>query len=340
MTIREIAEIAGVSPAAVSLVIHGRKGVGEETRRRVRQVMEENGYTPAPSKPKDVRFRLMVIKYRAHGIALEENQGFIASIIDRIEGECRRFGFDLMMRSCEAAGAAATISALMEDKPDGVILIGTELRQENYGILRRITVPLVVLDNNIMLESVDTVVMANRALMARQVRYLYDLGHREIGYLKFSERVNNCDERYEGYLEELSRLGLPVPEPILLKPTVDGAWRDMSELLRTGAYRPHGAAVADNDTVAVGAIKAIREAGFRIPEDISIVGFDDIPFSAVTMPALTTMRSSRSQMGTLAVDAIRKRVKHPDWPGMHMLIGGKLIERASARAAESGEVSP
>ena len=128
MTIREIAEIAGVSPAAVSLVINERKGVGEETRRRIRRVMEENGYAP-PVKRTDARFRLMVIKYRAHGIALEENQGFIASIIDRIESECRRFGFDLMMRSCEAQSASATISALMEDKPDGVILIGTELRE-------------------------------------------------------------------------------------------------------------------------------------------------------------------------------------------------------------------
>ena len=337
MTIREIAEIAGVSPAAVSLVINGRKGVGEETRRRIRRVMEENGYMPPAPKPKDARFRLMVIKYRAHGIALEENQGFIASIIDRIESECRRFGFDLMMQSCAAENAEETVPALMEARPDGVILIGTELREENYGLLRLITVPVVVLDNNILLENVDTVVMANRALMARQVRYLYDLGHREIGYFKFSERVNNCDERYQGYLEELARLGLSAPPPILLKPTVDGAWKEMSALLRAGAYRPHGAAVADNDTVAVGVIKAIREAGYRIPEDISIVGFDDIPFSAVTMPALTTMRISRSQMGTLAVDAIRKRVKHPDWPGMHMLIGGKLIERASARAAEPEE---
>lgn len=336
MTIREIAEIAGVSPAAVSLVIHGRKGVGEETRQRVRRVMEEYGYTPPVKEPKGARFRLMVIKYRAHGIALEENQGFIASIIDRIESECRHYGFDLMMRSCEAAGAAAALSALMEDRPDGVILIGTELREENYSILSRVTVPLVVLDNDILLENVDTVVMANRALMARQVRYLYDLGHREIGYFKFREQVNNCDERYQGYLEELTRLGLSAPPPILLKPTVDGAWRDMSELLRSGAWRPHGAAVADNDTVAAGVIKAIREAGYRIPEDISILGFDDIPFSAVTMPALTTMRISRSQMGSLAVDLIRKRVKHPDWPGMHMRIGGKLIVRQSAQAARGG----
>ena len=336
MTIREIAALAGVSPAAVSLVINHKKGVGDETRRRIQGVMDEYGYSPAAPRRQAARFRLMVIKFRAHGIALEENQGFIASIIDRIDSECRRLSFDLMTYNCEAKTAAETIRTLMENRPDGVIVIGTELREEAYGLLRLITVPTVVLDNNILMENVDTVVMANRELMARQVRYLYGLGYREIGYFKFKQPVNNCDERYEGYLSELARLGLSAPEPILLEPTVDGAFEDMKELIRSGAYTPHGAALADNDTVAIGAIKAIREAGYRIPEDFSIVGFDDIPFSAVTMPALTTMRISRSQMGTLAVDLIRKRVKHPEWPGMHMLIGGKLIERASVRPIETG----
>ena len=339
MTIREIAEIAGVSPAAVSLVINNKKGVGEKTRQRVLSVMEECGYVPAAKKKTD-RFRLMVIKFRAHGIALEENQGFIASIIDRIESECRRFGFDLIMCNCQAKMAEATIRELMNSRPDGVILIGTELRKSDYDLLRLFTAPLVVLDNNILLENVDSVVMANRELMARLVRYLYSLGHREIAYFKFSQQVNNCDERYEGYLAELARLGLNAPEPILLKPTVDGAFEDMKNLIKAGAFVPHGAVVADNDTVAIGAIKAIREAGYRIPEDISIVGFDDIPFSAVTMPALTTMRISRSQMGTLAVDLIRKRIKYPDWPGMHMLIGGKLIERNSTQPLRKNPDTP
>ena len=120
MTIREIAAIAGVSPAAVSLVMNNKKGVSEETRRRVMSVVEECGYAPALQKKKVERFRLMVLKFRAHGIALEENQGFIASIIDRIESECRRFAFDLIMCNCEAKTAAATIRELMQNPPDGV----------------------------------------------------------------------------------------------------------------------------------------------------------------------------------------------------------------------------
>ena len=135
MTIREIANLAGVSPAAVSLVINNKKGVSEETRRRVQTVIEENNYTVPGQKRvsgKPKRFRLCVIKFRAHGIALEENQGFTASIIDRIESECRRFDFDLVMCNCEPAMAATTIRGLMENPPDGVIMIGTELREADF----------------------------------------------------------------------------------------------------------------------------------------------------------------------------------------------------------------
>ncbi len=335
MTIREIASIAGVSPAAVSLVINNKKGVSEETRRRVLSVVEECGYVASTQKKKVERFRLMVLKFRAHGIGLEENQGFIASIIDKIECECRRYAFDLVMYNCEPKNAEATIKELMANNPpDGIILIGTELRKEDDYLLDLFTVPVVVVDNNIQHDRVDCVVMSNKYLMQTLVDYLYGLGHREIGYFKFSQPVNNCDERYEGYLEELKRLGLTPPPTVSLKPTVDGACEDLEKLIRSGAYVPHGAVVADNDTIAIGAIKAIREAGYSIPEDLSIVGFDDIPFSAATMPALTTMRISRSAMGALAVDLIRKRIKHPDYPCMHMHIGGKLIVRNSTRPVD------
>ena len=334
MTIREIAAKAGVSPAAVSLVINNKKGVSEETRRRIHAVMEENGYSPTVRK-KGVRpLRIVVLKYRVHGIAFEENQGFIASIVDRIESECRHYGYDLMMYNCQPDTATATIRDMMSTPPDGVILIATELPEEDMHLLDLIDVPLVALDQNLYHPKADCVVMDNANLMASLVEYLVSCGHRDIGYFKFSRSVRNCDERYEGYLAALEQLGLEAPEPIVLKPTVDGAFEDLARMIRNGAYVPHGAVVCDNDTIAIGAIKAIREAGYSIPEDISIIGFDDIPFSATTMPALTTMRISRSAMGEMAVSILRRRMRHPDYPCMKLLLGGKLIIRNSTRVLE------
>lgn len=332
MTIREIANLAGVSPAAVSLVINNKKGVSDETRRRVQTVIEENNYTVpglkrVTGKPK--RFRLCVIKFRTHGIALEENQGFIASIVDQIESECRHYGYDLAMVNCEVAMATETLRELMATPPDGIIMMGTELNENDYKLLDLLTVPTVVMDNSMNDVHVDSVLMDNEAVSAEAVRYLYSLGYRDIGYLRFSLPVHNCDERYHGYRRQMELLGLPIPKPVQIMPTLSGAYRDMKRMLEEGEFVPHGAAVADNDTVAIGAMKAIREAGYRIPEDISIIGVDDIPFAAMTMPALTTMRISRSALGTLAVDMLRKRIKYPNWPSMHMRIAGRLVVRGS-----------
>ena len=126
MTIREIAALSGVSAASVSLVINNRKGVSDETRRKVMAVIQENGYSAAPKKRREPNARLMVIKFHTHG-ATEENQGFIASIIDQIESECRRHSFQLVMARCPADNAVEMLNRLMSDPPDGVILVGTEL---------------------------------------------------------------------------------------------------------------------------------------------------------------------------------------------------------------------
>lgn len=332
MTIREIAALSGVSAASVSLVINNRKGVSDETRRKVMAVIQENGYSAAPKKRREPNARLMVIKFYTHG-ATEENQGFIASIIDQIESECRRHSFQLVMARCQADNAVEMLNRLMGDPPDGVILMGTELNPEHYPLLDLITVPTVVVDNNLHYGGLDSVVMDNEAIAATAVDYLYSLGHRDIGYLQFDLPIHNCQERYRGYAARMRELNLPVPEPFPIATTLNATYEAMKVILREGRFQPHAAFIADNDSVAIGACKALIEAGYRIPEDFSIVGVDDIPFSAVSTPALTTLRISRSTLGSLAVKLLRMRMKNPSWPAMHVQIDGQLIERQSCRAA-------
>lgn len=337
ITVREIASQAGVSPATVSLVLNNKKGVSEQTRQRVQKVLERYDYKPSPAKRRQNHFRLVIIKYRTHGMAVEENQGFIASIIDQIEQECRRLSFHLIMRNCDAQHVNACIEDIQLDPPDGIILVGTELPKEDYWVLEHLQVPLVVLDNSMKFEKWDSVVMDNEYILCMAVRYLYELGHRHIGYFKSSRQINNLDERYAGYLLTMKELGLKVPEPTYLAVTLNGAYRDMKEMIETNQYRPHGAVVADNDSIALGAAKAIQEAGYDIPCDLSIVGVDDIPYSAISTPALTTVRISRSTLGILAVEMIQKRVMHPDWPVMQTRISGSLILRSSANSPLDGE---
>ncbi len=329
MTIREIAVIAGVSPAAVSLVLNEKKGVSAQTRDRVKRILAEHNYSPVPQVKKVPRCRIRFIKFTTHGMAVEENQGFIASIIDQIESECRRYSYDLIMCGCNNRSAEETFKMIAEDPMDGVILLGSEFDAANFGLMSEIKAPIVVLDNSMQHQNVDSIVMANTSISESSVDYLYGLGHRKIGYFLTNVKISNFTERYNGYLDALERRGLSVPEPVLLTPTLNGAYEDMKKLLQTGAYVPQGAVLAGNDSIAIGAARALQEAGYRIPVDISIIGVDDIPYSAMTVPPLTTMRISRSVMGILTVNMLRERMKHPDWPSMHLAVSAQLVERGS-----------
>lgn len=333
MTVREIAAIAGVSPAAVSLVLNNKKGVSEKTRQRVQEVLDSVGYTTRSRTARSDSRRVMVIKFHTHGIT-EENQGFIAAMIDRIEGECRKNGFDLVMNRCKADEAESNIRELLQNPPMGVILIGTELQEEHYPLLNLFgNIPLVVLDNDIHFGHADSVVMSNVTIGMDATLYLYELGHRDIRYFRFSLPIHNCDDRYRGYLAGMEKVGLTPQPPVLLSPTLNGAYEDMKRLIAEGAFVPRGSAVADNDSLAIGAVRAIMEAGYRVPEDFSVIGIDDIPYSAVMMPPLTTMRVSRKALGTLAVDLLLERIKHPEWPPMHIKVDGRLVVRSSTAPA-------
>ena len=338
MTVREIAAMAGVSPAAVSLVLNNKKGVSEATRRKVQEVADAVGYTARMKPPRGDNRRLMVIKFHTHGVT-EENQGFIAAMIDRIEGECRHHGFEMVLNRCKADEAETTLRELLQNPPMGVILIGTELQEEHYHFLNLFgDIPLVVLDNDVHYGRADSVVMSNVTIGMDAALYLHELGHRQIGYFRFKLPIHNCDDRYRGYLAAMEKLGLEPPPPVELAPTLNGAYEDMKRLLAEGKYVPAGAVVADNDSLAIGAARAILEAGYRVPEDLSIIGIDDVPYSAMMMPPLTTMRVSRKALGTLAVDTILQRIRHPEWPPMHIKVDGRLVVRNSTAKAKGGAV--
>jgi DNA-binding LacI/PurR family transcriptional regulator len=334
MTIREIAAIAGVSPAAVSLVLNNKKGVSEQTREHIKKVLSEYNYTPAPQKKKVPRCRIRLIKYSTHGMAVEENQGFVAAIIDHIESECRRYSYDLIMCGCNNKTAEETFKMIAQDPMDGVILLGSEFEASQFDMMKDIKEPIIVVDNSMKHQNVDSIVMANESISHAAVNYLYGLGHRRIGYFLTNVKISNFTERYEGYLDALEELGLTPPEPVLLTPTLNGSYMDMKKLLESGAYVPEGAVLAGNDSIAIGAVRAIQEAGYKVPEDISVIGVDDIPYSSMMVPPLTTMRISRTVMGNLTVSLLRERMKHPDSPFMHMTISAQLVERGSTAPAK------
>lgn len=331
MTIREIAQIAGVSAATVSNVINGKGNVSEETRKHVMSIINKYNYTAKKKKNKESKGSIVFLKYRTHGKAVNENQGFIASIMDNIQKQCSMFSYDLQIVNATPLNIDGEIESINRDRPSGVIFLATEYLTGIDDFIKNIEVPLVAIDNSLRNEEYDSVLMDNRRISIQSVKYLYSIGCRKIGYVKSSLDIDNLTERYLGYIESMNSLGLEPLEPIEVTPTLMEAYKELSEKFDEIDWKQYDALVCNFDSLALATIRVLRENGIKIPDDISIIGVDDIPYSSIVVPSLTTIKISRSALAYYVVDQLIKRIDGLDTPPVTIKIMGELVKRESTK---------
>lgn len=330
MKLKEIARRAGVSTATVSLVLNNKRGVGDETRERISQLLYDNGYKinyqTDGAEQKNIRF----LKYSTHSHLVDGNPGFVNAIIDSVEKQCRKLGYNLVMTVFGKNNINEIFEFVRANPLDGIILLATEIEREDIAYLRSISAPIVVVDNYFELENVSCVDMDNFESTYVAVKHIADLGHRRIGYLYNSLPSANCQARREAYETALGLLSLPFDPSIvyLVHPTMPEAYKSVLALLQKGVRFP-SALLATNDSIAIGSMKAFKEFGLRVPEDISIIGFDDISYSAIAEPSLTTMNVNCRDIGYWAVRLLCDRIDRPKSSVVKMQIGATLVCRQS-----------
>ena len=265
-----------------------------------------------------------------------EDTPFFPLMVAGVEEECRTLGLDMILINLDRrqANFDEVFTGICEDKTSAVILLGTELEDEDIDLVRRLPHPFVIIDYWKEDMSFDTVLINNADAARMATEYLVETGHKKIGYLKGSFRIKPFRSRYAGYKNALDRAGIPVVEDYIveLSPTMDQAYQDMKEFLtRKPKPKLPSAFFADNDMIALGAMKAMWECGIRIPEDVSIVGFDDLTFSSIANPPLTTLRVPKQDMGRVAVRRLRDMMK--DAPGLRLKtqVCTEFVERQSVR---------
>ncbi len=327
MTLKDIAELVGVSPATVSLALNNKPGVSEQTRQTIIDLAQQSGYSKKFNKK-----NIMFIKYIGDGAAVEHNGDFVARIIDAIEETASRMGYVLVIKNIQSGELEREIRALCFDEVVGTILLATEVEDIQGTLLESIPVPLVAVDNMFETNDIDSVVMDNYGGIYSAVEHLYKLGHREIGYIDSTIRFSNFDQRREGFYRALEKFNLKVDEKYMyyIQANLQGAYCDMQESLKEGRMLPT-AFVAANDTVAIGAIKALKEKGIDIPNQISFVGFDDIPFCRVLEKNLTTMNVDKEQLGEEAVKLLDRKITNETRGSIKILTRTKLMVRESTQ---------
>lgn len=335
--IKDIADALGVSPTTVSLALNDKPGAGEELRRKILQTAKELGYK-GPRSTKAGSLCLLHIARHGHTVN-RDHDVFIADYIEGLSHSSKLAGYSLEIVMFKRTPMEQILDAAMGKAVDGFIILGTELSQEDVESFKAIRKPLVFIDTYHEFLNYDFVDINNEDSIFLLLRYLFDMGHRSFGFVKGAMETRNIRLREKGFFEGLRRLELDAGDSgiFTVDQTYHGAHKDMKSILASHPALPT-ALVCSNDIIACGCLKAFSEAGVRVPEDISVVGFDNLPLSAISDPPLTTIQVSKAQIGTMAIQLLVSRIQgEAAIPAVKVLIGGKLIERNSVRRIDQPE---
>ena len=327
VTINDVARTAGVSVATVSKVINGRYGVAVATSERVQQVIDDLGYESS----------LVARSLRSHrtnviGILVAEFEPFSTEILKGTSQAITDTGYELLAYSGGGRSGGKVgwerryLSRLSGTLIDGAILVTPTVVDSGSAV------PVVAIDPHAGPAGMPTVDSDNLAGAVLATEHLLALGHRRIGFLGGREDLESSRLREEGYRSALGSAGVAV-DPGLMR--VGGYRRasayDPARELLTLADRPT-AIFAANDLSALGTMDAARDLGLSIPDDVSLVGFDNIPESALTTPSLTTINQPIQDMGSAAVDLLIHLMDGSGDRSTHVRLPTALVERGSTRA--------
>lgn len=331
ITMDEIAKLAGVSKATVSRVLNDSEcGVGEQTRVRVKKIAEELGYSVEQTeKKKNVSFTRYIAL-----ILPDITNPFFADLAKSVEDSLRRKGYSLVLANTDFSedNEAAQIRELMVKRLEGILLVPSGIRaREEHDLPRRYQIPMVLVDRKLEgISDIPGVYSNNEYASVISCEHLIRKGARDIVFISGPLNVSTSIERFEGYKAVLAQHSIPF-RPEMCRHgsyTVESGYNAVLELERSGIS--YSAILAANDLMALGALKAVREFGYRVPEDVQIIGFDNIEFSQYCEPSLSTMQQPTFDMGAKAVELLTGIIEKKDPVQPERLIP-KLLMRKTTR---------
>jgi LacI family transcriptional regulator, galactose operon repressor len=331
ISIKQVAEMAQVSTQTVSRVLNDRPDVAPETRQRVRQVIAELDYQPSAIARSLVSRRTHTLGF----ITADYTDPFFISVIAGAAAEARRHGYYVMLGTTERnlQDEPEYIRLLTERQVEGILFArpSTEPDDRHLVGLLRAGVPVVTTAYHLPGEPLTVVDVDNVDGAGQATRYLLEGGHHRLAMITGPAGWKSVDDRSMGYKSALEEAGLAY-DPEL---AVEGDWsfesghRAMERML---ARKIHFTALfAQNDRMAIGAIRALREAGQRVPEDVAVIGYDDMPVSEFCDPPLTTVRQPAGEVGEVAVRLLITAIEEfVEAGGNEVLLKTQLIRRRSA----------
>lgn len=327
---KDVARLAGVSTSTVSHVINKDRFVSEAITDKVAAAIKTLNYAPSA-----LARSLKLNQTRTIGMLITASTNpFYSELVRGVERSCFERGYSLVLCNTEGDEQRMNqnLETLMQKRVDGLLLLCTETHQPSQEIMQRYpSVPTVMMDWAPF--DGDSDLIQDNSLLGGDLatQHLIDQGYTRIGCLTGPLDKTPARLRLEGYRKAMHRAGLSIPDGYEITGNFEfgGGFAAMQQLLAHPV--PPEAVFAGNDAMAVGAYQALYQAGKRIPEDMGIVGYDDIELARYMTPPLTTVHQPKDELGELAIDVLIHRMAQPDQQQQRVQLTPELVVRGSTR---------
>lgn len=332
ITAKALAKKLGISATAVSMALNNKSGVSTETRSKVIKAAEEYGYDFTKIKSShEPNGSIYILFYKAHNAILSYSPIF-NELYDGVNSECQNAHYTVkVMQFYEKVDVLADcFSDLHVSDCAGIILVGTEIRQDVCQQFLSLGYPLILMDTYFDSLECTSVLINNSQGAYLAADYLIRATHQQPGYLQSNYSIPNFTQRQEGFFRALKENGMSPSRSVIhkLSPSIEAAMSDMLEIIDRNDTLAR-CYFADNDMIAIGAMKALMLRGYKIPEDVSVIGFDNISESRIIEPSLTTMDVPRRYIGRTAakllIEQIETKIVHPS----RVEISARMMKRFS-----------
>lgn len=334
MRLEEIARLANVSKSAVSLAINGKPGVSPETRERILNLVKEHNYVPLRNtnnrskKKRTLRF----VACKSPNLITDQYQDlpFFNELIGHLSSEINNYPYELVISTFDEETLLKELNeAEDEQKSEGIVLLGTNLNKESIDVVQKEYGNLVILDTHHPEINANFVSINNYLGGYQAANYLIEKGHEKIGYAKGTPTITNFNMRNLGFISRLEEEELTIAEAFTFElSAMEISGGNGIRIILESLKEFPTAIFCENDYIAISLMKTLLNMGVKIPEEVSIVGFDNINESRVISPELTTIHVNKREIAAQTLDLLDKLINQKATM-KQILINTTLIERGS-----------
>ncbi|CAM4457561.1 LacI family DNA-binding transcriptional regulator [Paenibacillus typhae] len=338
VNIKKIAEMAGVSVSTVSKIMNNYNDVSEKTKQRVLEIIEQTGYSPSNSaKTLATKKSNLIGVIFAGELNVEITHPFFVEVLNSFKKQMGVLGYDLIFFSNEKfVSGGDYFSRCVHFHVDGCVIISGEKMEPAIRDLDMSSIPCIGVDLELKGKKSGYVMSDNYQIASKVVEHLYLLGHRELGFIGSTGDSDISNQREAGYIKAIESFGLSLNTDWFIHGDdffEPSGYAAMRRLIEQGSLPK--AVFAASDLLALGAIRALKEHGLRVPEDIAVVGCDDIEACKYTTPTLTTIRQNKERLGVLAAHMLFDLINNQS-EGGSFVVEPALIVRESCGSGLRG----